>query len=134
VGGAQRLPDVRAGLPSGRSVLLGMRLEGRRALVRPGIRTSSSPALLIERGALVVDAGMAPVFRVELRGDFTKWASRTCQPRGVRYFDCGDMPAAGTWRVAVRINDGAWQQPVNLAPAADDFGSVEGVLMTGGKP
>lgn len=134
VGGAQRLPDVRAGLPSGRSVLLGMRIEGRRPVSRPGLRTQGGPALLIERGTLMVDAGGAPVSRVELRGDFTKWVTRTCQPRRARYFDCGVTPDAGTWRVAVRINEGAWQHPVNLAPAVDDFGSVEGVLMTGGKP
>ena len=133
-GAAQRLPDPRAGLPSGRSALFGVRVEGHRALIRMPIRDASLPALLIERGNLVVDAGSTQAGRVALRGDFTKWEARECRPRGIRQFDCGPMPAAGTWRVSIRINDGSWRQPANLAPAADDFGSVDGVLMTGGKP
>lgn len=133
-GAAQRLPDPRAGLPSGRSALFGVRVEGRRALVRLPARDAALPALRVEGGALVVDPGPTSAGRVALRGDFTKWEPRDCQPRGTRSFDCGPMPAAGTWRVSIRINDGAWRQPANLAPAADDFGSVDGVLMTGGKP
>ncbi len=134
VGGVQRLPDVRSGVPAGRSALLGLRVEGRRLLSAPARRTTALPALRVENTSLVIDAGPMPTYRVELRGDFTAWQPRTCQPRGTRYFDCGAAPAAGTWRVSLRINEGAWQQPANLAPVADDFGSVDGVLMTGGKP
>ncbi len=134
VGGVQRLPDVRSGVPAGRSALLGLRVEGRRLLSTPARKANALPALRVENTALIVDAGPMPTYRVELRGDFTNWQLRTCHPRGTRYFDCGAAPAAGTWRVSVRINEGAWQQPANLAPVADDFGSVDGVLMTGGKP
>ena len=134
VGGVQRLPDVRSGVPAGRSALLGVRVEGRRLLSAPVRKANALPALRVENTSLIVDAGPMPTYRVELRGDFTEWKARTCQPRGTRYFNCGAAPTAGTWRVSVRINEGAWQQPANLAPAADDFGSVDGVLMTGGKP
>jgi hypothetical protein len=134
VGGAQRLPDARSGIPAGRSALLGLRFEGRRVLARPDAAASGRPLLQLENGALIVDAGSLPADRAALRGDFTDWKPRLCVPRGVRHFDCGAAPAAGTWRVAIRLNDGAWQQPGNLAAAADDFGSVDGILMTGGKP
>ncbi len=134
VGGAQRLPDARSGIPAGRSALLGLRFEGRRLFARPEATVRSRPSLEIESGALIVDAGSLAADRAALRGDFTDWKPRICVPRGVRYFDCGSAPPAGTWRVAIRLNDGAWQQPGNLAAAADDFGSVDGVLMTGGKP
>lgn len=134
VGGVQRLPDARSGIPAGRSALLGLRFEGRRLFARPDVTLRSRPMLQLENGALIVDAGTLAADHAALRGDFTEWKPRVCIPRGVRYFDCGAAPPAGTWRVAIRLNDGAWQQPGNLAAAADDFGSVEGVLMTGGKP
>ncbi len=134
VGGAQRLPDARSGIPAGRSALLGLRFEGRRVLARPEASLHSRPSLDVENGILIVDAGALAAGRAALRGDFTDWKPRACVLRGTHHFDCGLAPPAGTWRVAVRLNDGAWQQPGNLAAAADDFGSVDGVLMTGGKP
>jgi hypothetical protein len=134
LGGTQRLPDVRSGLPSGRSALLGVRIEGRRLLSRPATAVGSRPVLRVENGALIVDVGTVAASYASLRGDFTEWKPRTCHARGERVFDCGQAPPAGTWRVAIRLNDGSWQQPGNLAAAADDFGQVDGVLMTGGKP
>ena len=134
VGGTQRLPDVRSGIPSGRSALLGLRVGGVRLLGRPGVARIVGPALTVVGGMLILDPGITSVDRVALRGDFTEWKPRDCHPRDAHSFFCGNAPPAGTWRVAVRLNDGAWQQPGNLAAAADDFGSVDGVLMTGGKP
>ncbi len=134
VGGAQRLPDARAGIPSGRTALLGMRLSGAQLLRRPVPARRSGPSLMIVNGVLMLDAGNASAERASLRGDFTEWQSRECRPSGRQRFACGAAPRAGTWRVAVRLNDGPWQQPGNLASAADDFGSIDGLLMTGGKP
>ena len=134
VGGTQRLPDVRSGIPSGRSVLLGLRVGGVRLLGRPDVARNVGPTLTVVGGMLILDPGMTPVAQVALRGDFTEWKPRDCRPRDAHSFLCGNAPPAGTWRVSVRLNDGAWQQPGNLAAAADDFGSVDGVLMTGGKP
>ncbi|MCC7055757.1 MAG: hypothetical protein IT355_20985 [Gemmatimonadaceae bacterium] len=134
VGGVQRLPDVRAGIPSGRTALLGVRMEGRRLLVRPVPAATTAATLLVINGTLVIDSGPTDVEKVELRGDFTEWVPRTCARSGSRRFTCGAAPAAGTWRVAIRSNNGNWVQPANLAGAADDFGSVDGVLMTNGKP
>ena len=134
VGGVQRLPDARAGIPSGRTALLGLRVEGRRLLSRPATAASASATLLVQNGQLIVDSGPGTAERVELRGDFTSWTPRSCIRFGARKFACGAAPPAGTWRVSIRTNDGTWMQPGNLAAAADDFGSVDGVLMTGGKP
>ncbi len=134
LGGVQRLPDVRSGLPSGRTALLGLRVEASRVFSRAAAPVSGTPALLSISGKLVLDAGKASITRAEMRGDFTDWQARDCQPRGFRYFDCGALPPAGTYRVSVRVNNGEWQQPSNLAAAADDFGSVDGLLLTGGKP
>jgi hypothetical protein len=133
VGGAQRLPDVRAGVPSGRSALLGLRVGGARLVSRPVAPGKAGPALHIVNGQLILDAGITAIARAALRGDFTEWQSRDCVVFDRHRFSCGPAPKAGTWRVAIRLNDGAWQQPANLAPAADDFGSVDGVLLTGGK-
>ncbi len=134
VGGAQRLPDARSGIPSGRTALLGMRLSGAQLLRKPAPVRRNGPSLLIVNGVLMLDAEHALADRAALRGDFTEWQTRECKPSAGRRFECGAAPRAGTWRVAVRLNDGPWQQPGNLASAADDFGSVDGVLMTGGKP
>lgn len=134
VGGTQRLPDVRAGIPSGRSALLGLRVGGTRLVTRPVAPGKAGPSLYIVNGALILDAGITAIARASLRGDFTEWQSRECAVFDRHRFHCGPAPRAGTWRVAIRLNDGAWQQPTNLAPAADDFGSVDGVLLTGGKP
>jgi len=134
IGGAQRLPDVRAGVPSGRSALFGMRMEGRRALARPRTVVTNAATLRIEKGLLLLDPGTLQAKRAELRGDFTEWTARRCRMRAARLFECGTAPGAGTWRVSIRVNDGAWMQPGNLPAAADDFGSVDGVLLTGGKP
>ena len=133
VGGVQRLPDARAGIPSGRSALLGLRVSGTRVLTVPSASRRAGPTLRAVNGMLIVDAGTASAGRASLRGDFTEWQVRECHPRDARSFYCGAAPPAGTWRVAIRLNDGAWQQPGNLAAAADDFGSVDGLLMTGGK-
>lgn len=133
-GAAQRLPDVRSGVPSGRTAVLGVRLEGRRLLASSAKTTALFPALRIENSALLVDAGDGTTARVELRGDFTEWQTRSCMPRGRRYFDCGTVPPTGTWRVSIRLDGGAWQHPANLTPAVDDFGTVDGVLQTGAKP
>lgn len=134
-GGAQRLPDVRAGIPSGRSALLGLRVGGARLLSRADAPRRIGPTLTVVNGLLIIDAGGPSLARTaSLRGEFTNWQPRACHPRDTRSFYCGDAPSAGTWRVAIQLNDGAWQQPGNLAAAADDFGSVDGLLMTGGKP
>lgn len=134
VGGAQRLPDVRTGIPSGRSVLLGMRVDARRTLARPRTVTTNAPTLHVENGMLLLNPGAVQATSAALRGDFTEWTPRLCRARATRLFDCGAAPGAGTWRVSIRVNDGAWIQPGNLPGAADDFGSVDGVLLTGGKP
>lgn len=133
-GGAERLPDVRAGIPSGRSALLGLRFGGARLLSRSDGPRRSGPTLNVVNGVLVLDPGLTAVARASLRGDFTDWQPRDCQPRDAHSFSCGTAPKAGTWRVAIRLDDGAWQQPGNLPAAADDFGSVDGLLLTGGKP
>jgi len=134
VGGVQRLPDARTGIPAGRTALFGVRVEGRNLLSGATRALRQGTALRTVNGILVLDVGAGTPVRVDLRGDFTDWQPRPCQSTGGRRFECGRAPPAGTWRVAVRLNDGAWQQPSNLAAAADDFGSVDGVLMTGGKP
>lgn len=134
VGGVQRLPDVRSGIPAGRTALLGARVEGRRLLQGLKAPAPTGPVLNLSGTQLLIDVGTESAERVSLRGDFTEWKERSCARRGPRRFDCGAAPPAGTWRVAIRLDDGRWRQPGNLAPAADDFGSVEGVLMTGGKP
>ncbi|MDZ7631121.1 MAG: hypothetical protein U5K74_07175 [Gemmatimonadaceae bacterium] len=133
-GGVQRLPDVRSGVPSGRSALLGMRVSGTRVVTRPVAPRRRGPSLHVIGGTLILDAGPTFVARAALRGDFTEWQARDCRPRDRDTFECGAAPGAGTWRVSIRLDDGAWQQPANLAAAADDFGSVDGLLMTGGKP
>lgn len=133
-GAVQRLPDVRSGIPSGRTALIGMRITGRRTLFAATRLSPAVPALRIERMMLLVDVGAAAAERVELRGDFTDWQPRACVARSRRVFDCGVAPPAGTWRVSLRVNEGAWQQPANLPPVSDDFGSMDGLLLTGGKP
>jgi hypothetical protein len=134
LGGVQRLPDLRAGIPAGKTALLGVRVSAARLVRASRTQPIAGPSLSVVNGRLVITVAGASASRAYLRGDFTDWQIRDCQPRGGSSFECGAAPPAGTWRVAVRLNDGNWQQPTNLAATRDDFGAVEGVLMTGGKP
>lgn len=133
IGAAQRLPDARTSMPSGRTALLGMRMEGRRPFARPRSMATNAATLRIDKGLLLLDPGAVQATSAELRADFTEWAPRRCQALTAQLFDCGAAPGAGTWRVSIRVNDGAWIPPANLPAAADDFGAVDGVLLTGGK-
>lgn len=136
--GGERLPNVREGIPAGRWLTLGIRMEPRSwTPIRARTRGSApaGPALLVERQRIIVRGiDSSTINDVTIRGDFTDWTVRSCTPlagqRGT--VTCGAAPGAGAWRVAVRVGLAAqWRPPVNLAPSADDFGAEDGLLLIG---
>jgi hypothetical protein len=133
----ERLPNVREGIPAGRWLTLGVRMEPRRWSPRRarGRAPLAGPTLQVERRTLMLrGVDSEATGSVVLRGDFTEWHARQCLPvageRGT--VDCGPAPGVGAWRVAVRIGaDVRWRPPVNLPASADDFGAEDGLLLIG---
>ncbi len=128
LGVGDQLPDVRLMLGRVRWASAGVRIAfasrpfGRPPAPRVDLDT---PVVTLARGRIVVLAAPS-VTRVAIRGDFTGFEPRPCTARGAGRFDCGESPAPGAHRVALRLDDGPWRAPGNLATVPDDFGGSDG--------
>ncbi|MCU0626690.1 MAG: hypothetical protein MUF21_09450 [Gemmatimonadaceae bacterium] len=122
-----QLPDVRLMLGRVRWMSVGMRVGWPRTMVRRARPRGDGAAMVlrVERARIVV-VTLARVARLELRGDFTGFAPRACRAIGTSRFDCGEAPAPGAHRVAIRADDGPWRAPGNLPPVRDDFDAEDG--------
>ncbi|HWE44348.1 MAG TPA: glycogen-binding domain-containing protein, partial [Gemmatimonadaceae bacterium] len=83
----------------------------------------------IAGGARVIRIRAPRALKVELSGDFTDWT-----PLPMRALDGGAwelvLPiTAGTYRVSVRVDGGAWSAPPGLVPVADEFNGEVGVVV-----
>jgi hypothetical protein len=119
-------------LPNGSYASLGVRLEhGKRQQV-DWYQPPEQPAFRIDTisgGARVIRLRAPRARKVELSGDFTDWT-----PLPMRALDSGGwelvLPiAAGTYRVSVRVDGGAWSAPPGLVPVADEFNGEVGMVV-----
>ena len=119
-------------LPNGSYASLGVRFErGKRQQV-DWYQPPDLPAFRVDTiagGARVIRVRAPRALRVELSGDFTDWT-----PLPMRALDGGAwelvLPiAAGTYRVSVRVDGGAWAAPPGLVPVADEFNGEVGVVV-----
>lgn len=119
-------------LPNGSYASLGVRFErGKRQQV-DWYQPPDLPAFRVDTiagGARVIRVRAPRALKVELSGDFTDWT-----PLPMRALDGGAwelvLPiAAGTYRVSVRVDGGAWSAPPGLVPVADEFNGEVGVVV-----
>ena len=119
-------------LPNGSYASLGVRLEhGKRQQV-DWYQPPEQPAFRIDTisgGARLIRLRAPRARKVELSGDFTDWT-----PLPMRALDGGGwelvLPiAAGTYRVSVRVDGGAWSAPPGLVPVADEFNGEVGMVV-----
>ncbi len=119
-------------LPNGSYASLGVRFErGKRQQV-DWYQPPDLPAFRVDTlagGARVIRLRAPRALKVELSGDFTDWT-----PLPMRALDGGAwelvLPiTAGTYRVSVRVDGGAWSAPPGLVPVADEFNGEVGVVV-----
>lgn len=125
---ARQLPDfVRGGDPL-QYVSVGLRFRSARdarppaSSRRPTIHVSGDSAMRLLR----VRAPGAK--RVEIMGDFTGWEPLELEPDGEGFARAVTL-RAGTHRVVVRIDSGAWTPAANTPAVDDDLGGRAGMLV-----
>lgn len=79
-------------------------------------------------GDLVVRVFAADSMIVAVAGDFSEWQPVQLQREGGFWVARVRLPR-GSHRVAVRINNGAWRAPRNLARVRDDYGGEAGIVV-----
>jgi 1,4-alpha-glucan branching enzyme len=67
--------------------------------------------------------------RVEIAGDFTRWAPLTLERLPGGWWQLRVPTRAGTHRVSVRVDGGRWLAPPGLPPVLDEFGGTVGLLV-----
>jgi hypothetical protein len=67
--------------------------------------------------------------RVELMADFTDWLPVTLERIAPDVWELPTRVAPGTYRVSVRVNDGAWTAPPGVPGRKDEFGGEGGVVV-----
>ena len=78
---------------------------------------------------LVVHAPRAR--RVELMGDFTDWRPLVMHREGDGHFAARVRLPAGSYRINVRVDGGAWMAPPGTTPVADEYNGAAGLLVIG---
>lgn len=78
---------------------------------------------------LVVHAPRAR--RVELMGDFTDWRPLVMQREADDHFAARLPLPAGSYRINVRVDGGAWTAPPGTTQVADEYNGAAGLLVIG---
>ena len=128
--------DIAQGLPGGRYATIALRVT-----TRPGgpleLRSRSRATA---RGMetwreqdgtvlLVVHAPRAR--RVELMGDFTDWRPLVMRRETDDHFAARIRIPAGSYRINVRVDGGAWTAPPGTTQVADEYNGAAGLLVIG---
>ena len=134
------LADVLRGVPPVRYASLTLRIGfsdrgGAAAFrsTRAAVDDDSGPRVGIRRGEgdlRVVTVLASADSTVEIVADFTEWepVSLTRASSSQREWSIALPVSAGSHRLAVRIDGGAWVVPANLPRVADEFGGQAGLL------
>jgi hypothetical protein len=80
-------------------------------------------------GSYRIDLRMPNVERVELSGDFTDWKPVALTRIGPALWTVTLPMRAGTHRLNIRVNGGAWVAPPGLVAMRDDFAGEVGVVV-----
>jgi hypothetical protein len=81
-------------------------------------------------GVLMVRVFASDTTRVEIAGDFTTppWEPIRLDREGP-FFVARLRLNSGKYRISVRVNEGEWRAPRNLARVRDDFGGEAGIVV-----
>lgn len=128
----RQLADPLRGLPQADIGTASIRVSlGPRLL--PVMQRSAIARAEVERmagggGELVVRVFSIESQRVEVAGDFSGWMPVPMERDGSYWVARVRLPA-GKYHVGVRVNDGPWLAPRNLARVRDDFGGESGIIV-----
>ncbi len=128
--------DIAQGLPGGRYATISLRVTTRagRAL-EPGARTRAVARDMEtwrEQDGTVLLVVHAPrARRVELMGDFTDWRPLVMRREADDRFAARIHLPAGSYRINVRVDGGAWTAPPGTTPLADEYNGAAGLLVIG---
>ncbi|HXE57942.1 MAG TPA: glycogen-binding domain-containing protein, partial [Gemmatimonadales bacterium] len=119
--------DAARGLASTRYAMLGMRLG---ALAGDGGRKGAILEVSAVDDSLHLLRVEAPeARRVQLMADFTAWRPAELHPCGEGAWEILLPLAPGTYRVAIRLDEGPWTAPAGLPSVESEFGGRVGVLV-----
>jgi hypothetical protein len=131
------LADESRGVPSVRYLSVGVRIASRGGRGAPG-----SPVRRVARdepgrldvvsgadSARVISVHSMTANSIEIMADFTDW-----EPVALAKLPNGDWSterviAAGSHRIAMRVDGGAWTVPPNLPRVTDEFGGEVGIVI-----
>lgn len=132
------LADVLRGVPQATVTSMGMRLRVGRSYaaraVAPPPRNASPTARAVtmetdSAGALVtVRVAAAAGAVVQLATSHGEWTPITMTREGDLFVARVRLPS-GTHRMAIRVNEGAWDAPAGTVRVRDDFGGAAGLVV-----
>jgi hypothetical protein len=127
VGASSGSRDV-AGRLQMRAFHFGVRLAPRFRHEEPALRSAIYLAP-VGAGTYRVDLRLPNVERVELSGDFTDWKPVALTKVGPALWTVTLPMRAGTHRLNIRVDGGAWVAPPGLVAMRDDFAGEVGVVV-----
>jgi hypothetical protein len=128
--------DVAQGLPAGRYATIALRITTRAggALEMRSRARATARALETWReqdGTVLLVVHAPRARRVELMGDFTDWRPLVMRREGEDHFAARIQLPAGSYRINVRVDGGAWMAPPGTTPVADEYNGAAGLLVIG---
>lgn len=131
-GGGRQLADPLRGLPQADLFTLAARMSfGPKPL--PVLERSVIAQAVVQEfagggGELTVRVFANDTMLVSVAGDFSGWEPIPLEREGSFFVGRVQLPP-GKYRVAVRVNQGAWRAPRNLARVRDDYGGESGLVV-----
>lgn len=130
--GGRQLADPMRGLPQADLVTVSARVSfGPKPLPvmeRSLIAQAQVTPVAGGGGDLVVRVFATDTMIVAVAGDFSDWKPLQLTREGAFWVARVRLPS-GSHRVAVRINNGLWRAPRNLARVRDDYGGEAGIVV-----
>jgi len=126
------LEDKVRGLPQTRYLSVSARVGLRDRILAPWRRRAKgdgTPGIAIAKveDAHVISVRAQGASSVEVMGDFTDWEPLSLALAG-DVWRVRKAMSAGSHRIAIRVDGGAWRVPANLPKANEEFGMVVGVV------
>jgi hypothetical protein len=128
--------DIAQGLPGGRYATIALRVTTRAGgpleLRSRSRATARGMETWREQDGTVLLVVHAPhARRVELMGDFTDWRPLVMRREADDHFAARIRLPAGSYRINVRVDGGAWTAPPGTTQVADEYNGAAGLLVVG---
>jgi hypothetical protein len=128
--------DIAQGLPAGRYATIALRITTRAGGALEMRSRSRATARALETwreqdGTVLLVVHAPRARRVELMGDFTDWRPLVMRREGDYHFATRIQLPAGSYRINVRVDGGAWMAPPGTTPVADEYNGAAGLLVIG---